>query len=114
MGDPTYKLREHVDRVTVIDGNVVAIPAPKQKSPFDDLGATVEVGMTTLGKAGTDVAVTNVGTPKNAVLAFTIPKASVWHDGHGPPPDPYLNPLPDALPGDYYLDLDSGGIWKLT
>ena len=32
-----------------------------------------------------------------------------WFDGHGPPEF-----LPDAKEGDFYLDLDTGKIYKLT
>lgn len=31
-----------------------------------------------------------------------------WFDGHGPPVQ-----VPDAKEGDYYLDVDSGQIYKL-
>lgn len=33
-----------------------------------------------------------------------------WHWGNGPPQDP----LPDAQPGDFYLDVDSGDLYLVT
>jgi hypothetical protein len=33
---------------------------------------------------------------------------TIWFDGHGPP-----NLIPEAKEGDYYLDLDTGKIYKL-
>jgi hypothetical protein len=43
--------------------------------------ATVDVGTTTTGAAGSDAAVVNVGTDSDAVFNFTIPTGAVGPDG---------------------------------
>ncbi len=46
--------------------------------------ATVTVGSTTTGEAGTQASVTNSGTNKDAVLNFTIPAGKDGEDGYTP------------------------------
>lgn len=36
-------------------------------------------------------------------------KGTSWFTGHGPPP----TPVPGAVPGDLYLDIDTGNVWAL-
>lgn len=47
----------------------------------DGASATVSVGTTTTGAAGTDASVTNSGTPSDAVLNFAIPRGADGQDG---------------------------------
>ncbi|WP_295615724.1 spore surface glycoprotein BclB [uncultured Intestinimonas sp.] len=50
--------------------------------------ATVTVGTVTTGAPGTDAAVTNSGTPQNAVLDFTIPRGDTGATGPQGPQGP--------------------------
>lgn len=47
----------------------------------DGAAATITVGTTTTGAAGTSASVTNSGTSSAAVLNFTIPKGDKWDTG---------------------------------
>ena len=47
----------------------------------DGTAATVSVGTVTTGGPGTEAAVTNSGTPQNAVLDFTIPQGAAGTSG---------------------------------
>lgn len=47
------------------------------------IAATVEVGTTTTGEAGTSAAVVNVGNETHAVLNFTIPRGAKGESGAG-------------------------------
>lgn len=51
------------------------------KDGQDGLAATVTVGSTTTGQAGTTASVTNSGTSSAAVLNFTIPRGADGQDG---------------------------------
>ena len=51
------------------------------KDGKDGLAATVTVGSTTTGQAGTNASVTNSGTSSAAVLNFTIPRGADGQDG---------------------------------
>ena len=62
--------------------------------PKGDAAATVDVGTTTTGAAGTDAAVTNSGTTTNAVFDFVIPRGEQGPpggDGQQGPPGPITN-----------------------
>ena len=54
----------------------------------EDGSATVSIGTTTTGDAGTSVAVTNSGTSTAAVLNFTIPKGDTGATGATGPTGP--------------------------
>ena len=74
-----------------VDTKVSEIPAgpqgdPGEPGPQGDPGtpgaaATITVGTTTTGEAGTEAAVTNSGTTSAAVLNFTIPKGAKGDKG---------------------------------
>ena len=40
----------------------------------------------------------------------TGPRGNTWFSGAGPPP----NPIPGAVPGDYYLDTVAGDIYLVS
>lgn len=64
-------------------------PGPQGEPGADGAAATVTVGTTTTGEAGTEAAVTNSGTTSAAVLNFTIPKGAKGDKGDkGDPGDP--------------------------
>lgn len=83
--------------------------------------ATVTVGTTTTGAAGTDAVVTNTGTESDAVLNFTIPRGATgtagapgtpgttWFFGTGAP-----GTVPGSIPGDAYLDMADGTVYRLV
>lgn len=75
----------------------------------EGIAATVEVGQTTTGEAGTQAMVENVGTPTNAVLKFTIPKGDKGDKGD--PAEITAETLLDYLIGstDITVDLDETG-----
>lgn len=47
----------------------------------EDGPATITIGNTTTGEAGTDAVVTNIGTSKDAILSFVIPKGIQGDEG---------------------------------
>lgn len=47
----------------------------------EDGPATITIGNTTTGEAGTDAIVTNIGTSKDAILSFVIPKGIQGDEG---------------------------------
>lgn len=80
-----YIKQNWVDNVTVIDaaklnhmedGIASYQVGPEGPQGMDGDAATVTVGTTTTGAAGTDATVTNSGTTSAAVLNFTIPKGA--------------------------------------
>ena len=46
-----------------------------------EITSTVSVGTTTTGNAGTSASVVNVGTSKDSILSFTIPRGNVGATG---------------------------------
>lgn len=80
--------------------------------------ATVQVGTTTTGPAGTSASVTNSGTSSAAVLNFTIPQGAQGPEGprgaQGPPGPPG-DEVPDPPPGDDYILVTINGVavWVL-
>lgn len=80
-----YVKQTWVDNVTVIDaaklnhmedGIASYQVGPEGPQGMDGDAATVTVGTTTTGEAGTQATVTNSGTTSAAVLDFTIPKGA--------------------------------------
>lgn len=83
--------------------------------------ATISVGSTSTGAAGTNAAVTNTGTAGAAILNFTIPRGdkgdsgdagasgTTWHFGTGVP-----GSVPGSIPGDAYLDMADGTVYRLS
>ncbi len=57
------------------EGDASTVPGP----PGDN--ATIAVGTVTTGAPGSDVSVTNVGTPTDAVLDFEIPRGNTGDEG---------------------------------
>lgn len=55
-----------------LKAKLVSLPT----TPISAVAATVTVGTTTTGEAGTSAIVENVGTEKHAILNFTIPRGA--------------------------------------
>ena len=67
-----------VDRTQTV--NIVAA-GPQGPQGTGGLAATVAVGSTTTGAAGTNATVTNSGTSSSAILDFTIPRGATGAAG---------------------------------
>lgn len=76
-GDTGAPGKDGVDGKDGIDGR----DGVDGKDGKDGLAATVTVGSTTTGQAGTNASVTNSGTSSAAVLNFTIPRGADGQDG---------------------------------
>ena len=63
------------------DGEFLNIGAVSMVGPQGPAG-TIQIGTVTTGNAGTQVSVTNVGTPSEAILNFTIPKGDKGDTGN--------------------------------
>ena len=75
------------------------VPGDKGDDGQDGAAATVDVGTTTTGAAGTDANVVNSGNTTNAVFDFTIPRGMPGNQGligDTPPPNPNV--------GDWWFD----------
>ena len=93
-----------------VDTKVSEIPAGPQGDPGEPgpqgepgapgAAATITVGTTTTGEAGTEAAVTNSGTTSAAVLNFTIPKGAKGDKGDKGDPGPQGNPGEKGDPGE--------------
>lgn len=90
------------------DGGGDGVPGPP--GPPGPVGPPGPAG--TAGKSAFEIAVEHgfEGTPQDWLASLQGRRGSVWFTGHGDPPDP----IPDALPGDLYLDLDNGNVWMVT
>jgi hypothetical protein len=92
------------------DVGPIGPPGPKGDA------ATVDAGVTYTGLPGSAALVVNVGDIHAAIFDFTVPegiqgqRGSMWFDGPDDPPDP----IPNALPGDYYLNTVSGDVWAVS
>jgi hypothetical protein len=94
--------------------------------------ASITVGTTSTGAAGSQALVTNTGTQSAAVFNFTIPQGNVGQTGQiGPVGPPGQNGQPGtagtrwfngvgapgtitgSAPGDYYLDVNIGDVYVL-
>lgn len=71
---------------------------------------SVSAGDTSTGAPGTDALVINSGTTTNAIFDFTVPRGSKWFFGPGVPPDP----IPGALPGDFYYNSATSDLYAVT
>lgn len=82
------------------------------KGPKGD-AASIAVGTTTTGSAGSNAAVTNSGSTSAAVFNFTIPtgsagaRGSLWTSASGAPSTA-------ANAGDQYLDTVTGDVWQFN
>lgn len=63
------------------DGEFLNIGAVSMVGPQGPAGA-IQIGTVTTGNAGTQASVTNVGTPSEAILNFTIPKGDKGDTGN--------------------------------
>ncbi|MES1927554.1 collagen-like protein [Salinisphaera sp. T31B1] len=87
----------------------------------DGTAATINVGNTSTLAAGSSATVSNTGNSTAAVFDFGIPagpqgtpgadgaNGAKWFDGSGAP-----GTVSGASAGDYYLDTDSGDVFKLS
>lgn len=57
------------------------VPVVPEVGVIQGINATIQIGTTTTGEAGTNASVENVGTPTHAVLNFTIPRGSKGETG---------------------------------
>jgi hypothetical protein len=71
---------------TVDGGSILAAVVGASANLQIDVGvpgpaATIQVGSTTTGEAGTDASVVNVGTTSSAIFDFTIPRGDKGEQG---------------------------------
>lgn len=64
------------------DGSFINIGPLNIVGPSGPAG-TITVGTVSTGNAGAQASVTNVGTPENAILNFTIPRGNIGATGNG-------------------------------
>lgn len=76
--------------------------------------ATVNVGITTTGDAGTDATVTNGGTTSAAVLNFTIPRGETGATGPAGPGVSVGSGVPSepGQTGECYIDVSTGNLYR--
>jgi len=67
--------------VTEGDSSIVTVATAGPQGPAGEGSATVTIGTTTTGSAGSNAAVTNTGSETAAVLNFTIPAGVSGADG---------------------------------
>lgn len=89
--------------VSVVEVTAGSIQGPKGDK--GDSGATITVGTTTTGDAGTSASVTNSGTISDVILNFTIPKGAKGDTGlKGDQGDPGTNGA-NGIDGDSAYDV---------
>ena len=106
------------------DQGIQGIQGPKGdtgNAGSDGTAATIVVGTVTTGAPGSNASVQNVGTANAAELNFTIPRGDKgdqgeagingtrWHFGTGAP-----GAVAGAIPGDAYLDMADGTVYRLS
>jgi hypothetical protein len=69
-------------------------------------------GQAVPGTVVTSGAMTSTAGPQGTqgTTGPTGPRGNTWFSGAGPPP----NPIPGAVPGDYYLDTTAGDIYIVS
>lgn len=87
-------------------------PAGAKGDPGD--AATVTVGTTSTGEAGTQAQVTNSGSDSAAVLNFTIPKGAKGDTGAAGPGVSVGNGAPSdpGQTGEVYIDATTGNLYR--
>ena len=75
-------------KVTRLSSNVIAVTAVGPQGPQGEGSATVSIGNTTTGSAGSSAIVTNTGSATAAVLNFTIPAGAAGVAGSQGPAGP--------------------------
>lgn len=87
-------------------------PAGAKGDPGD--AATVTVGTTSTGEAGTQAQVTNSGSDSAAVLNFTIPKGAKGDTGAAGPGVSVGNgaPVDPGQTGEVYIDATTGNLYR--
>ena len=89
ISDTEVKIRLTFADKQFVESPVLTLPRGPQGEPGKDgrdgqgIAATVEVGTTTTGEAGTPAAVVNAGDETHAVFNFTIPRGAKGDNGAG-------------------------------
>ena len=93
--------------------NVGQIQGPQGPQGVPGTAATVNVGTTQTGEAGTDATVTNGGTTSAAVLNFTIPRGATGATGPAGPGVSVSNGVPSdpGQLGELCIDVTTGNLY---
>jgi len=109
---------EEVDLPGFYETLIELARVPGPPGPVGQKGdaATIEVGTTTTGSAGTQAQVVNVGDEHSAIFDFTIPKGDKGDQGtginiKGTVPDSASLPTTGNQPGDMWIASDTGHGW---
>lgn len=94
--------------------NVGQIQGPQGPQGVPGAAATVTVGTTSTGDAGTDATVTNGGTTSAAVLNFTIPRGEKGDTGAAGPGVSVGSGAPSSpgQTGECYIDVTTGNLYR--
>lgn len=90
------------------------VKGPKGDTGAPGAAATVTVGTTQTGEAGTSAQVTNSGTASAATLDFTIPKGEKGDTGAAGPGVSVGTGVPSdpGQPGECYVDMSTGNLYR--
>lgn len=80
------------------------IPVEYDNEPIQGINATIQIGTTTTGEAGTNASVENVGTETHAILDFTIPRGDKGEQGEQGETGPR-----GSVKSQYVAELPAGG-----
>lgn len=102
-----------VDQSKYVDTGA-QVKGPKGDTGAAGAAATVTVGTTKTGEAGTSAQVTNSGSASAAVLDFTIPKGAKGDTGAAGPGVSVGNgaPVEPGQTGEVYIDATTGNIYR--
>ena len=102
-----------VDQSKYVDTGA-QVKGPKGDTGAAGAAATVTVGTTSTGEAGTQAQVTNSGSESAAVLNFTIPKGAKGDTGAAGPGVSVGNGAPSdpGQAGEVYIDATTGNLYR--
>lgn len=102
-----------VDQSKYVDTGA-QVKGPKGDTGAAGAAATVTVGTTSTGEAGTQAQVTNSGSESAAVLNFTIPKGAKGDTGAAGPGVSVGNGAPSdpGQTGEVYIDATTGNLYR--